>query len=57
VWPGEFWPATDQSRCECLEPTTKQLREPGRGSDRTGVLEELRGMATPLEEQNYIFLN
>ena len=49
--PGEVWPATDQCRCGCLEPTIRLnsgnlIRELAEG------LKELKGITTPMEDQH-----
>jgi hypothetical protein len=49
VVPGEVWQAADQCRCGCLEPTIR-LNSGNLVGELAEDLEELRGIATPLEE-------
>jgi hypothetical protein len=50
--PGDVWPATDQSRGGCLEPTIR-LNSGNLVGELAKGLKEQRGMATPLEEQQH----
>jgi hypothetical protein len=51
VFPWEVWPATDQCRCWCFEPTIR-LSSENLVEELVEGLEEQSGVATPLEEQH-----